>query len=56
MFPESWLEQMSEWRYSRVVEWAIPALAERGVDDEQIRLMTRDNPRRLFETRGLGPY
>ncbi len=56
MFPESWLEQMSEWRYSRVVEWAIPALAERGVDDEQIRLMTRDNPRRLFETRALGPY
>jgi phosphotriesterase-related protein len=56
MFPESWLEQMTEWRYTRVVEWAIPALRERGVGETEIRLMTRDNPRRIFETAAFGAY
>lgn len=34
----------------------IPALAERGVRDEQIQRMTRENPRELFESAAKGGY
>jgi phosphotriesterase-related protein len=56
MFPEDWYARMPEWRYTRVAEWALPALRERGVSDEQLQLMTVTNPRRIFESAALGPY
>lgn len=34
----------------------IPKLKERGVTDKQIEQMTIGNPRRIFESNGLGPY
>jgi phosphotriesterase-related protein len=35
-----------------VVDDIVPALIERGVTELQIRQMTIDNPRRIFERQG----
>jgi phosphotriesterase-related protein len=52
-FPEQLIENMaSNWNYRHVSDEVIPALCESGVSDEQIREMTVDNPRRIFEQRG----
>ncbi len=40
------------WHFSFIPEVVIPALREAGVSDEQIRTMTVDNPRRIFEQQG----
>jgi phosphotriesterase-related protein len=51
-FPEPLIENMaSNWNYRHVSDEVIPALRESGVSDEQIRQMTVDNPRRIFEQR-----
>jgi phosphotriesterase-related protein len=40
------------WNYFHIVNNIIPKLLEAGVSPEQIDLMTRDNPRRIFENVG----
>jgi phosphotriesterase-related protein len=37
------------WHFSFIPEVVIPALRKAGVSDEQIRTMTEENPRRIFE-------
>ncbi|WP_205739700.1 phosphotriesterase [Georgenia sp. SYP-B2076] len=49
-------ELAPNWKYTTVAEIIVPGLRERGVSDEAISTMTRDNPRRLLETTGAGPY
>jgi len=41
------------WHYLHIHNDVIPALKERGVTDEQLHTMLVDNPRRIFERRGL---
>ncbi len=40
------------WRFTFIPEEVIPALRDAGVTDGQIRTMTVDNPRRIFERQG----
>ncbi len=40
------------WHFSFIPEVVIPSLSEAGVSDEQIRTMTEENPRRIFEQQG----
>jgi phosphotriesterase-related protein len=42
--------------YTQISLEVIPRLRERGVSDDQIDQMMIHNPRRIFETRGLGSY
>jgi phosphotriesterase-related protein len=42
--------------YTQISHEILPRLRERGVSDAQIDQMTIRNPRRIFETRSLGPY
>jgi phosphotriesterase-related protein len=42
------------WHFRHISEDVLPALRQAGVTEEQIRLMTVDNPRRIFEHGG--PY
>ncbi len=40
------------WHFSFIPEVVIPALRKAGVSEEQIRAMTVENPRRIFEQQG----
>jgi len=40
------------WNYFHIVDDVIPALLEAGVSQQQIDIMTRENPRRIFESVG----
>ena len=40
------------WHFNYIPDEVIPALREAGVSDEQIRTMTEENPRRIFERQG----
>jgi phosphotriesterase-related protein len=40
------------WHFRHIPDDVIPALRREGVSDEQIRTMTVDNPRRVFERQG----
>ena len=40
------------WNYLHIVDHIIPALLEAGVTQAQIDVMTRENPRRIFENVG----
>jgi phosphotriesterase-related protein len=40
------------WNYFHIVDNVIPALLEAGVSQQQIDVMTRENPRRIFENVG----
>jgi phosphotriesterase-related protein len=40
------------WNYFHIVDNVIPALLEAGVSQQQIDVMTRENPRRIFEDVG----
>jgi len=52
-FPAQLVESMApDWNYRHVCDQVIPALRVSGVSDEQIREMTVDNPRRVFEQQG----
>ena len=42
------------WQFNFIPDVVVPALREAGVTDEHVRMMTVDNPRRVFE--GQGPY
>lgn len=45
---------MPDWRFTYISDRVIPALVEAGVSEEQVRQMTVDNPRLIFERRD--PY
>ncbi len=52
-FPKDLIAQAAPlWNFRHVCDDVIPALREEGVTEEQIRQMTVDNPRRLFERQG----
>jgi phosphotriesterase-related protein len=40
------------WHFNHIPDDVIPALRDAGVSEEQIRTMTVDNPRRIFERQG----
>jgi phosphotriesterase-related protein len=48
---ERWMMEQAapDWHYNFIPDTVIPALRQAGVTDEQIRQMTIDNPRRVFE-------
>lgn len=49
-FPEEVLHTvMPNWNYNHISDDVLPALRERGVDEEQLSTMLVDNPRRYFE-------
>lgn len=49
-FPRAMIEQAApNWSYRHIPDDVIPALREAGVSESQIRQMTVENPRRLFE-------
>jgi phosphotriesterase-related protein len=41
-----------KWHFNFIPDEVIPALREAGVSEEQVRMMTVDNPRRIFERQG----
>ncbi|CAA9537282.1 MAG: hypothetical protein AVDCRST_MAG85-4244, partial [uncultured Solirubrobacteraceae bacterium] len=49
-FPPGLNEQVTpDWHFQHVIDDVVPALLERGVTQDQIDLMLRDNPRTFFE-------
>ncbi len=46
--PEPALKALADWRIDHISRNVIPALKERGVTDEQIRIMMVENPKNLF--------
>ena len=50
--PEELLPALPNWHYLHIHHDVIPALKERGVTDEQLKMMLVDNPRRIFENQG----
>lgn len=54
-FPQEMIRAtVPNWHYLHITNDVIPALRKAGVTDEQIRQMTVENPRRIFEAQG--PY
>ena len=52
-FPQEALRNaMPNWHYRHISEEVLPALRASGVSEEQIRQMTVENPRRIFERSG----
>jgi phosphotriesterase-related protein len=50
---EALLKQaLPNWHYNHIPDDVIPALRQADVSDDQIRTMTVDNPRRIFERQG----
>ena len=45
-------ETAPKWNFLHIPDDVLPELREAGVADEQIRRMTVDNPRRIFESQG----
>ncbi len=45
-------ERMPNWHFLHITKDILPALRTSGVTEEQIRTMTVDNPRRVFERQG----
>ncbi len=43
---------LPRWNFLHISNDVVPALRQAGVSDEQIRQMTVDNPRRIFEAQG----
>jgi phosphotriesterase-related protein len=43
---------MPRWTFLHISDDVVPALRQSGVSEEQIRLMTVENPRRIFEAQG----
>ncbi len=51
--PRQVMEQrMPNWHFLHITKDILPALRAKGVTEEQIRTMTVDNPRRIFERQG----
>jgi phosphotriesterase-related protein len=52
-YPEELLKAAApKWSFLHIPDDVIPALRASGVPDDQIRAMTIDNPRRIFEAQG----
>jgi phosphotriesterase-related protein len=52
-FPMDVIRQtVPNWHFLHISKDVLPALRQAGVSDEQIDLMVRDNPRRIFERQG----
>lgn len=52
-FPQEMIAQLApRWNYRHIPDDVLPALRADGVSEDDIRTMTVDNPRRLFERRG----
>jgi phosphotriesterase-related protein len=51
-FPEEMRSQFPDYNFLHIPDVAVPSLRAAGVPDEQIRLMTIENPRRIFEAQG----
>jgi phosphotriesterase-related protein len=52
-FPEEALRAtLPNWHFLHITNDVIPALRQAGVSEEQVRQMTVENPRRLFEQQG----
>ncbi len=51
-YPEEMRAALPDYNYLHIPDKVIPALQEAGVPDDQIRTMTIDNPRRIFEAQG----
>lgn len=49
VWPTHLLPQTVNWSFSHIFKAIIPALKQEGIEDETIRTMIHDNPRRLFE-------
>jgi len=45
-------QTVPNWHFNFIPDHVIPALRQAGVSEEQIRIMTVDNPRRIFERQG----
>lgn len=45
-------QAVPNWHYLHIPDDVIPALRQAGVTDEQVREMTVENPRRIFEAQG----
>ena len=43
---------MPRWNLMHISDEVVPALLAAGVSEDQIRAMTIDNPRRIFEAQG----
>ncbi len=53
MFPMELIRSnVPNWHFRHISEDVLPALREAGVTDEQIQVMTTENPRRIFEQSG----
>lgn len=50
--PDLKAERMPNWHYLHINNDVLPALRQLGVPDDDIRTMTVDNPRRVFEQQG----
>ena len=50
--PEAQQALGANWNYFHILDNVLPALRQAGVSEEQIRLMTVENPRRIFENVG----
>ena len=47
------IEQMApRWNFRHISDDVVPALGKAGVSDAEIRTMTVENPRRVFEQQG----
>jgi phosphotriesterase-related protein len=51
-FPEEMRSQFPDYNFLHISDVAVPSLRAAGVPGEQIRLMTVENPRRIFEAQG----
>lgn len=52
-FDDALLRQtVPNWHFNFISDHVIPALRQAGVSEEQLRTMTVDNPRRIFERQG----
>jgi phosphotriesterase-related protein len=52
-FPRELIEKaVPHWNFLHIPDDVVPALREAGVPDAQIRQMTTENPRRIFERQG----
>jgi phosphotriesterase-related protein len=45
-------ERMPKWHFLHITNDIVPALRAAGVTDDQVRQMTVENPRRIFERQG----
>ncbi len=52
-FPKAAVAQMApRWNFRHIPDDVVPALRKEGVSEEQLRKLTVDNPRRIFEKQG----